>query len=251
MNSSNGHNRSLVDQFSAYRNLFAQAFPEVPPAELGFQHAANAISAFEVDSFRALNSPFDRYVAGDDTAFTDAQKRGGLLFYGGARCAQCHRGGLLSDQQFHNIASPQVGPGTDPTTSLDLGRFSVTGVPNTRFAFKTPILRNVAQTGPWMHSGAYTTLTAAVAHYRNPAQSLRNYNPNQLRADLRGEVHTADQLNAGILNTLDPLVNAPINLNQGDVADIVAFLESLTDPNATNTVGIVPPSVPSGLPVTP
>lgn len=229
-----------------YASLFQNAFPGVPQQQLGFQHAANAIAAFELQSFSQMDSPFDRYLAGDDSALNDAQKRGALLFYGRARCATCHRGPLLSDLQFHNIAAPQLGPGKETSPPLDLGRAEATGNPQDNFRFRTPILRNVAMTGPWMHAGAYTTLDAVVRHYRNPAQSLRNYDSSQLDPRLSGEVHVQEQLNAGILNTLDPLL-APVALNNNEVDDLVAFLGSLTDPTAALVVA--PATVPSGLPV--
>jgi cytochrome c peroxidase len=231
----------------AYLTLLRQAYPTVAEADLGFQHAANAIAAFETSRFQALSSPFDRYVGGDDTALSEAAKRGGQLFYGRARCSQCHSGPLLSDLNFHNIAAPQVGSGNPTEAPLDSGRFNVTGNQQDRFRFRTPILRNVAQTGPWMHSGAYTSLGNVVRHYRNPAAALNQYDPTQLRSDLSSLVFTQQQLAAGILNNLDPIVAPPLPLNNGEVADLVAFLESLTDPNAQSNQA--PASVPSGLPV--
>lgn len=229
-----------------YATLFQAAFPGVSQNQLGFQHAANAIAAFEIDRFSQMGSPFDQYLAGNDGALNEAQKRGALLFYGRARCAVCHRGPLLSDLQFHNIAAPQVGPGVGAAAPLDLGRGAQTGNAQDNFRFRTPILRNVALTGPWMHAGAYTSLNAVVGHYRNPANSLRNYNPNQLDPRFRGQVRTAEQLAAGVLNNLDPQL-APVQLNGNDVDDLVAFLESLTDPTAAAVTA--PATVPSGFPV--
>ena len=230
-----------------YVDLFADAFPQVPTNQLGFQHAANAIAAFEIDRFSTSTSPFDQYVAGDDSALTEAQKRGALLFYGQARCAACHSGPLLSDFQFHNIATPQVGPGKGAEAPLDFGQGRESGNAADNFKFRTPILRNVARTGPWMHAGAYTSLQATVRHYINPANALRNYNPNQLQPRFRGQVRVQEQLAAGILNNLDPVVAAPNPLNNQEVQDLVAFLESLTDPALDQVQA--PASVPSGLPV--
>ena len=217
-----------------YVQRFQAAFPGV--ASFGIQHAGNAISSFEVSQWSRLNSPFDNYVRGNNSALSEPQKRGALVFYGVGRCAVCHRGGLLSDLQFHNIASPQVGPGTAADAPLDRGQGG--------FRFRTPTLRNVALTGPWMHSGAYTSLTDVVRHYINPGQALRNYDPTQLDAQFRGQVHVTEELAAGVLNNLDPQL--PINLNNAQVTDLVAFLESLTDPNP---VPAPPANVPSGLPV--
>ena len=228
-----------------YVNLFNLAFPGVPTNQLGIQHAANAIAAFEIDKGTRLNSPFDQYLRGDDAAMTEAQKRGAILFYGRARCSLCHTGGILSDFQFKNIAAPQVGPGLAPEAPLDFGRARLTNNLNDRFRFRTPPLRNVALTGPWMHAGAYTTLDAAVRHYINPANALRNYNANQLAPLLRTQVRVQQQIAAGILDGLDPLLQ-PVALNGGEVADLVQFLNALTDPGATPAP---PARVPSGLPV--
>ncbi|MFN8608724.1 MAG: cytochrome c peroxidase [Vulcanimicrobiota bacterium] len=226
-----------------YVTRFQDAFPGVN--QFGIQHLGNAIATFEANQWSRLNSPFDNYVRGDNNALSEAQKRGALVFYGGGRCAVCHRGGLLSDLQFHNVAFPQVGPGNGSEAPLDFGRGSITGLNQDRFRFRTPTLRNVAVTGPWSHSGGYTSLEAVVRHYINPGQALRNYNPNQLAPQFRSQVHVADTLAAGVLNNLDNQV--PIPLNNQEVADLLAFLESLTDPNA---VPGPPVSVPSGLPVT-
>ncbi len=229
-----------------YVTMFNAAFPDVPTNQLGFQHAANAMGAFEASTFTSANSPFDRYVAGDNGALTDVQKQGAILFYGRARCAQCHRGGLFTDLQFHNIAMPQVGPGGGPEAPLDFGRGRETGNPADRFRFKTPSLRNVAVTGPWTHSGAYTTLDAVVRHYINPGAALQNYNVNQLDARLRNQVRNAQIVQAGVLNNLDPLV-PPIALNNNEVAQLLQFLDALTD--TTSLQNSRPASVPSGLPV--
>ena len=236
-----------IEAVPAYVTLFQAAYPGVPQTSWGFQHAANAIAAFEIDRFSPLNSPFDRYLAGDDTALNDTQKRGALLFFGTARCAVCHRGPLLSDLSFHNIAAPQVGPGKGAEAPLDFGRGRETGLAADRFRFLTPILRNVAVSGPWTHSGGYTSLTAIVRHYINPGQALRNYNASQLDPRFQTQVHVNDQIAAGVLNSVDPVIGAGIPLNPQEVSDLVSFLESLTDPGAFNVP--VPASVPSGLPV--
>ena len=75
-----------------YVALFQAAYPSVPPAQLGFQHAANAIAAFEIDAFTRTHSAFDRYLTGDDAALGESAKRGGVLFYGKAKCSGCHVG---------------------------------------------------------------------------------------------------------------------------------------------------------------
>jgi len=242
----------IMDRLRAipgYVGLFQAAYPDVATNDLDFEHAANAIAAFETDQFGTFDSPFDEYLRGDDSALSAQQKTGALLFYGRARCSTCHTGSLLSDFQFHNIAAPQVGPGVSPDQPLDLGRFGETGQQEDRFRFRTPILRNVARTGPWTHSGAYTSLTNIVTHYRNPAAQLRNYDAGQLRGDFQSLVSVQEQLNAGILDNLDPTLAQQLPLSAQDVADIVAFLESLSDTTAVSRANDVPDTVPSGLPV--
>lgn len=230
-----------------YVALFRAAFPAVDSADLGFSHAAIAIAAFESASYTLLDSPFDRYLAGHRAALSGPAKRGALLFYGRGRCSTCHSGPFLTDQEFHNIAVPQLKrPGVD---SLDQGRGSTTGSPADRFAFRTPPLRNVSLTGPWMHDGVYTTLEAVVRHYRNPAQALANYDATQLDQRFRGlyQGNAADE--ERILSTLDPAMRGRVDLTEAEVTDLVAFLRSLTDPRALDQVRIIPGRVPSGLPV--
>jgi cytochrome c peroxidase len=232
-----------------YVELFRSAYPGVPLAELGFQHAANAIAAFEVDAFTTRNSPLDHYLEGDATALSEAQKRGALLFFGKANCGACHLGPHLTDQLFHNIGLPQIGPGFAPEAPQDLGRGRVTGLASEHFQFRTPPLRNVELTGPWMHDGAYTTLEAAVRHYLDTGMALRSYDASQLREDLRGTYLSDPATLDAMAGSIDVLVKTPLSLGDTEVADIVAFLRSLTDPAATDLSRTVPISVPSGLPV--
>lgn len=235
-----------------YRDLFAAAYPGLAPEQLGFQHAANALAAFEIDAFTLLDSPWDRYLAGDDTALSSQAKRGALLFYGQARCVSCHSGNLLTDQQFHNIGVPQIGPGkgrAGMSQHIDPGRARETNDPADVYCFRTPPLRNVALTGPWMHNGAYLSLEDAVRHHLDPATALAQYDLTQLPPDLRSDTvwNTAKQ--QALLATLDPLVATPLPLDDGQVADLLAFLEALTDPRAVDLSGLLPEAVPSGLPV--
>src|SRR5439155_24300380 len=96
-----------------YVSKFNAAFPQTSAGELGFQHAATAIAAFETQALTRTNSPFDRYLLHDDAALTSEQKRGALLFFGDkARCASCHGGPLRGGGDFANAAVPQPGPGT-------------------------------------------------------------------------------------------------------------------------------------------
>lgn len=236
-------------QVPAYEALFSAAYPETPPDAFGFQHAANALAAYESAVFDLHDSPFDRYLDGDDSALEAPAKRGALLFFGKAGCARCHTGPLLTDQAFHNVGIPQLGPGMSESAPLDPGRGHETGQAADRFAFRTPPLRNVALTAPYMHNGAYTTLEAAVRHMAAPASSLQTYNPDQLIPELAANVWNDPPTTAALLAALDPRAGAEQRLSPAEVADLVAFLYALTDPAAADLGHLVPDAVPSGLTV--
>ncbi len=237
---------------STYMQKFGAAFPSISPSQLGFQHAANAIAAFEVATLSKTNSPFDRYLARNDNALSVDAKRGALLFFGKARCSQCHNGPLLGGQQFASTAAPQLGPGTGTAVPLDAGRGdpSVGGQPQTpRFFFRAPPLRNVELTAPYMHDGAYATLEAVVRHYNNVDSAVKSYDVSQLDPSLRTTYHgEAATINA-LLSSLDGRLRQPLALSAEEQRTLVAFLKSLTDDSARDLTGLAPSSVPSGLPV--
>ncbi len=235
--------------YPGYQKLFKEAYPNVAVDELGFQHAANAISAFEMNEFSFINSPWDRYLRGDLDALEDSAKRGALLFYGKAKCSGCHSGKLFTDQQFHNIAVPQFGPGKDNAAPLDAGRFAETGDPEDRFAFRTPPLRNVANTGPWMHNGAYNSLEDVILHHVNPSEALKNYDVEQLSQELRTTYKGGESVINGLLDNLDPLMRSSNELNERDIENLMAFMRSLTDSKVYNLKELLPDSVPSNLPI--
>jgi cytochrome c peroxidase/LysM repeat protein len=232
-----------------YEMLFARAYPGVAKEDLGFEHAANAIAAYEIVTFTFLDAPWDRYVAGEQAALSDEAKRGALLFYGKAECAECHSGNLLTDQAHHNTCVPQLGPGKGDEAPLDLGRARETGEAADRFAFRTPPLRNVAVTGPWMHDGAYTTLEAAVYHHLSPEEALRNYDVSQLPLALQTTVLSDPETLEMMMQGLDPLVAEPVALTGGEFGQLLAFLYALTSPSVEDLIYAIPESVPSGLSV--
>ncbi len=232
-----------------YVSMFLSAYPETPLVQLGFQHAANAIAAFEVAAWTLVDSPWDRYLEGDLSALPDEAKRGALLFFGKAGCARCHSGPLFTDQRAHNIGAPQIGPGKGAEAPEDFGRARETGEDAERFAFRTPPLRNVALTGPWMHDGAFATLEAAVRHHLDPARSLRSYDVSQLPPELRETFRGDPASIRAILQRLDPAVSEPLELSDREVNQLLTFLEALTDPRAADLREDIPASVPSGLPI--
>lgn len=235
----------------SYMELFADAFPDVPFDELGFEHAAIAIGAYEAEAFTLLDSPWDRYLDGERGALTESAKRGAILFYGRAGCVRCHSGSLMTDQEHHNILIPQLGPGKAPSAPEDRGRVEVTGYPLDRYRFRTPPLRNVAATGPWTHDGAYTTLEGVVRHHFNPVRSFLQYDASQLEEEeLQHTVSNSVFDLVRMLPTADPRVVAPRYIAPRDMNDLLAFLESLTSPSLDDLVERnLPDEVPSGLPV--
>ncbi|HWP36435.1 MAG TPA: cytochrome c peroxidase [Gemmatimonadales bacterium] len=233
-----------------YADRFKTAFGIGP---LGFQHAATAIAAFVTQAFTRANSPFDRYLARDDAALTPEAKRGALLFFGRARCASCHGGPLLGGDRFANVGVPQFGPGTGRGAPLDLGRGDSTVNPQIgsfyRFHFRAPPLRNVELTAPYFHNGAYPTLEAVVRHYNNVTTALRGYDVTQIAPELRAMYHGEESVITDVLTTLDHQLRTSLNLSEEDRSNLVAFLKSLTDPGARDLSALVPPRVPSGLPL--
>ncbi len=234
--------------YPAYQELFAAAYPGTPLEKIGFEHAANAIAAYEIAAFSFDDSPWDQYLAGDDEALPDKAKRGALLFYGAAGCANCHSGPLLTDQLFHNLGVPQLGPGKDDS-GLDYGRFLQTGEEKDRFAFRTPPLRNVALTGPWMHNGAFVELEAAVGHVLGAQESLAAYDGRDLPEPVRASLRNEPQVQRAVLSTLDPRMAEPPDVSDEQVDQLMAFLHALTSPSAVDLSDLVPEAVPSGLPV--
>lgn len=234
---------------SEYVQKFNAAFPGVPTSALGFQHAANAIAAFETQAFTRTGSPFDRYLARQDNALSDDAKHGALLFFGRARCSSCHFGPLLGTRNFASVAIPQLGPGTGTAAPLDMGMDQQFPGQTQRFIFRVPALRNVELTAPYMHNGAYATLEAVVRHYNNVDKAVRTYDVTQLDPRLRATYHGDAATIDALLASLDPRLRPPMNLTDQEIGQIVSFLKSLTDPAARDLSGVTPASVPSGLPV--
>jgi cytochrome c peroxidase len=231
-----------------YVEMFNGAFPGVPVNALGFEHAATALAAFETHALRRTNTPFDRYLARDNSALSVAAKRGARLFFGEADCASCHSGPLLGGITFANVGAPQVGPGVGGGAPLDLGRGEVfANVEVYRFAFRAPPLRNVELTAPYMHSGAYPTLEAVVRHYSDVPKAVRSYDVSQLPPSLRSAYHGDEATIAALLQSLDFRMRRQRLFTDQQQADLVAFLRSLTDPAARDLSSLAPQSVPSGL----
>jgi cytochrome c peroxidase len=235
-----------LGRYREYRRMFEEAYPGRRFERMTFAHASNAIAGFFVAKMSFNNSPWDRFLAGNNRAMSTEQLQGAKNFMS-ARCSICHNGPALTDNQFHNVAVAQIGPGQgDGTGGLDdFGRMRETGNQAERYAFRTPPLRNVELTAPYGHDGAIVHLREFVDHYSESDVKLRNYDINQVESLLRPTLlATAEQ----ILATRDTLLNGVVFPAQV-VDEVTAFMVALTDPAARNMRRVTPRRVPSGLPV--
>jgi cytochrome c peroxidase len=194
--------------------------------EPNYDDMAAAIAAFERRQFSA-DAPFDRFIAGDSKAIDASAKRGWALFNGKGRCNECHAFSttlsLFSDQKYHNIGIAahktnfvelarkalatvktgdleQIDRLALETDLSELGRFLVTKEPSNIGAFKTPTLRDIAITGPYMHDGSLATLWDVMDHYNKGGV------PNPF-------------LDGGMQR---------LGLTEPEIDDVVAFLATLT-----------------------
>lgn len=219
----------LLRRDPQYTALFRAAFG-VEAAQIGLPHVGRAIAAYE-RTLIAGNSPFDRwYYAGEAGAVGDDVKRGFAMFTGAAGCSACHpigaKSALFTDQRFHNAGVGFARLGADPARAAsrfaaapasvdtrvlsdaqasELGRYAVTGQLADLGAFKTPGLRNVARTAPYLHDGSLNTLEQVVDYF------------------------TGGFAAAGANSHLSPLLR-PLALSAAQKQDLVAFLKSLTSP---------------------
>ena len=231
-----------------YRRLFEDAYPGTRFDDMTFAHASNAIGGFIVEKLTFDNTPWDHFLAGDDDALTPDQLAGAQTFMT-LKCSTCHNGATFSDEQFHNVALNQVGPGVGDGANGrdDFGRMRVTGLASDRYRFRTSPLRNVELTAPYGHDGAITSLRGFVEHYSESDLKLGSFNPMQLEPALRGmvSVNTGD-----LLAQRDPLLEGVV-ISPDLVDKLMSYMSALTDPAVRDLKRVVPQSVPSGLPVIP
>lgn len=188
---------------AGYVKQFKTAFGESGDINAG--NLAKALASFQ----RTLllgDSPIDRFRGGDPSALTDDERQGLWLFESKARCWKCHSGNDFTDESFHNTG---VSWGGEPA---DLGRFVATGKVPDVGKFKTPTLRGVALTGPYMHDGSIKTLKAVVEFYNKGGKK----NPNA-----------------------DPLMR-PLGLSTKEQSQLVAFLQALS--RTSDRKSVLPPT---------
>ena len=212
--------RAIPEYVSLFREVYGQ------DTSIDATQVAEAIANFE-RTLVARNSPFDRFLAGDEDALTAEQRRG-LDEFNEADCSDCHRGPMLSDFSMQAegvaenplLAEPDAGDG--------------------RFRFRTPSLRNVAVTAPYMHNGMLGTLEEVLAFYDRG----RSENPNvSNRRRRRGDDDRADEP-PGPPGTLSGRFRGVDDMTDQQMQDIIVFLRALTDPDFDRTI---PARVPSGL----
>ena len=178
--------RQVKDYQQRFKNVFGTD-------DFTIDHVAKAIATFE-RTILSGNSPYDKFKAGDKNALSESQQRGMKIFFSNnARCDSCHDGAAFTTNQFAN-----VGIGMDKPNP-DLGRYNVTKNEADKGAFKTPGLRDIARTGPYMHDGSLKTLNEVVEHYNKGG--IKN---KWLHQDIK-----------------------PLNLTVQDKKDLVEFLHGL------------------------
>lgn len=222
MASSPEHVQKVLGDNAQYRRLFAQAFHRNASQPITLDEVTTALAAFET-TLVSLNSRFDRYAHGDEHALTETEVRGWNVFRGFVgRCAQCHVPPLFSSDDLAAVGAPPVAG-----QPYDLGAGALPpGNPALNGAFKVPTLRNVALTAPYFQAGQLAKLTD-VADFYNAARG--HAVPAGAQVQIHWHVHMTRA-----------------ELSPGDVADLLAFLNTLTD---TSMAPQVPAAVPSGLPV--
>lgn len=219
-----------------YGNRFVEAFEHIAtPEDVSIVEVANALAAFMALEWTSFDSPFDQYLQGDTSVLSPAQERGMNLFYGKAECSTCHSGALMTDQKFHALGLPAFGPGRtrrfDPY-ARDVGRMSESDRLEDAYAFRTPMLRNVALTAPYGHNGAYPTLEGIVRHHLDPKTARASWRPEDAKLPDVPWLARADFLLQSdrfeMARQAQAIRVTPVSLTDQEVNDIVSFLNALT-----------------------
>ncbi len=206
-----------LGQSNEYRRLFAEAYSDYPEYQLSKWSVSDALAVY-VASLTSFNSSFDQYVRGEIAELPEAVKNGFNLFMGKASCGTCHFAPTFNGivpPQYQEMESEVLGvPATkdtlNPQIDPDWGRRGnsrpLDGVHFYQHSFKTTTVRNVKVTGPYMHNGVYQTLEEVIDFYNK-----------------------GGGLGLGIDIPHQTLPDAPLNLNEKEVSDLIAFMEALTD----------------------
>ncbi|HEU4432247.1 MAG TPA: cytochrome c peroxidase [Pyrinomonadaceae bacterium] len=250
-----------INNVAEYRKRFGKIFPEVRAGgPVTFDMFGSAIAEFEF-SLVFADAPIDQFARGQKTALTDEQKKGALIFFGKARCVECHHVSGSSNEMFsdfsqHVIGVPQIAPTVGnvpfdgPGQNEDFGLEQITGNSIDRYKFRTSPLRNVALQPAFFHNGAFTRLEDAIRHHLDVFASARQYNPAVagVDTDLMAPMGRIE----AVLARVDPILVTPIQLTDEEFQQLVDFVRNgLLDKRATPEVlkKQIPKSVPSGFPV--
>jgi cytochrome c peroxidase len=250
-----------INNVPEYRKRFGKLFPSVRAGgPITFDMVGRAIAEFEFTLVFA-DAPIDQFARGQRNALTDEQKRGALLFFGKARCVDCHSvsgpsNEMFSDFSQHVIGVPQIAPVAGnvtfdgPSQNEDFGLEQVTGDPNDRYKFRTTPIRTVALQPAFFHNGAFTRLEDAVRHHLDVFTSARNYSPGAagVAPDLTAPMGPIEP----VLERVDSILLTPIELTDEEFSQLVDFVRNgLLDQRAKpeNLRKLIPRSVPSGFPV--
>ena len=202
---------STLNNITGYNEEFKDVFGT---EKITVDHVAKAIASFE-RTVVTTDSPFDRYVRGDENALTALEKKGVEVFNGKGHCTACHWGSNFTDGRFHNVGVKPKDP-----ANVDLGRFEVTKNPSDKGAFKTPTMRDVALRPPYLHDGSEKTLEDVVDFYN---MGGKTNDPN-----------------------LDPLV-VPLGLSAKEKKALVEFLThalTSTNPDVADVKPVTPEELP-------
>ena len=239
-----------------YGDMFVDAFDNIGSADqVTIVEIAQALGDFINLEWQSYDTPYDDFVAGKSALAEDAE-RGRRLFFGRANCASCHSGPLFTDQGFHALGLPAFGPGRtrrfDPMPR-DVGRMAKSDDLADAYRFRTPSLRNVALTAPYGHNGAYPTLEGIIRHHADAVGMRKKWTRDMAQlpnVPWLQEIDFVIQSDTREMARQDAAIDIkPMSLSDRDIADLVAFLNSLTDYRAKERPLGRPNSVPSGLPV--
>ena len=200
-----------ISQIPEYQELFAKSFKN---KKVNSENLLKAIATFE-RTIVSGESKFDRFISGESDLFTDEELRGLHLFRTKAGCINCHHTPLFSDDKFHNDGLSMFG-----MEGEDLGKYNQTSNPKDAGLFRTPTLREVAKTGPWMHNGVFDDLIEVVEYYNQGNPNFVQRNPN-------------DSHRFHLIPQPTPILR-PIGLSKTEVKALVAFLETLTSDYKTD-----------------
>ncbi len=194
-------------------------------------HLTNVLSEFQA-TLVFVNSPFENYIKGDDSALTLQQKKGAILFFsepsmGGLGCSTCHSGKTFSDEKFYNLGIPASGLGTNDA-GWDYGRANV-DKSAIDFSFKTPSLLNITTTAPYFYNGVAATLKDAVNHHQLQNRIDKNLTIIKI-PNVNYDAINAAITNRFINNNEKTISLLPKDITPEQMSDVLVFLDSLTDP---------------------